>query len=73
MGRIFLLEILWGCPKPQQNTLLVKERKLWCSKRNNHRTTPHAFLVGGVRLFTRLVSEFCDKACDCCTPLIFIC
>ena len=22
MGDIFLLEILWGCPKPQQNTLL---------------------------------------------------
>ena len=23
MGKMFLLEILWGCPKPQQNTLLI--------------------------------------------------
>ena len=34
--------------------LIVKERKLWCSKRNNHRTPPHAYLVGGVRHSTRL-------------------
>ena len=34
--------------------LIVKERELWCSKRNNHRMPPHAYLVSGMRLFTRL-------------------
>ena len=34
--------------------LIVKERKLWCSKKDNHHMPPHAYLVGGMKLFTCL-------------------
>ena len=34
--------------------LIVKERKLWCSKRNNHHPPPHTYLMGGVQLFSSL-------------------
>ena len=43
---------------------IVKERKLWYSKRNNHRTPPHAYLVGVWKAITALSEHFSLFAVD---------
>ena len=43
---------------------IVKERKLWYSKRNNHRTPPHAYLVGVWKAITFLSEHFSLFAVD---------
>ena len=48
---------------------IVQERKLWCSRRDNHCTPPHTYLVGGMWLFICVASELLHALSFICQRL----
>ena len=54
------------------STAHLRERNLWRSKRNNHRTPPRLLSMWRATFLTSIASEFRGEVCNCRTPLFFI-